>query len=147
MNQLKFSVLLIALPLLTSTAFLATDSASAEVAAPSADTSAVAPGDKTVAPDNSGANSRDRNGENVTAMDQSNRPEDVNLTREIRRAIMNDSSLSMEAKNIKIITLNGAVTLRGPVKTSQEKDAILAKATQIARDTKVNNELEIASDK
>jgi osmotically-inducible protein OsmY len=133
--------------LLTGGAFLAADSASADPAAPAADPPVVAPGDKSVAPNNSGTNSRDRNGENVTAMDQSNRPEDLNLTREIRRAIMNDRSLSMEAKNIKIITLNGSVTLRGPVKTSQEKDAILAKATQLARDTKVNNELEIASDK
>ena len=147
MNRFKLSVFLIALPLLTSGAFLAADSASADPAAPAAEPSVTAPGEKSIAPDNSGTNSRDRNGENVTAMDQSNRPDDLNLTREIRRALMNDNSLSMEAKNIKIITLNGAVTLRGPVKTSQEKDTILAKATELARDTKVNNELEIASDK
>jgi hyperosmotically inducible periplasmic protein len=145
MNRFKSSVLIIGLPLIASGAFFAVGSAYAEPAAQSADSSVVTPGDKVVAPDNSGTNTRDKNGENVTAMDQSNRPEDLNLTREIRRAIMNDSSLSMEAKNIKIITLNGSVTLRGPVKTEQEKDAIMTKATQIARDTKINNELEIAS--
>jgi osmotically-inducible protein OsmY len=117
------------------------------MAEPAGDSAIIAPSDKTAGPDNSSVNTRDRNGENVTAMDQSNRPEDLNLTREIRKAIMSDDSLSMEAKNIKIITLNGAVTLRGPVKTSQEKDTIVAKATEIARNTKVNNELEIAGNK
>lgn len=147
MNRFKSSVLIIGLPLLTSGAVLTHGSASAQTASQSPDSSTVAPGEKPVAPDNSGTNTRDKNGENVTAMDQSNRPDDLNLTREIRRAIMSDSSLSMEAKNVKIITLNGTVTLRGPVKTEKEKDAIVAKATELARDTKVNNELEIASEK
>lgn len=147
----RFSVFFLTVPLLAGGSLLASslvNPAFAESAVPAAESSVAAPAaeNTAVAPDNSAMNKRDRSGETVTAMDQSNRPEDMNLTRDIRRAIMDDSSLSMEAKNIKIITLNGTVTLRGPVKTAQEKATILAMATQIARDTKINNQLEIEGD-
>src|SRR5712691_4981551 len=67
------------------------------------------------APDNTGRNVRDRSGDTVTPGDQSNNKADLNLTQQIRKALMADKSLSTNAKNIKIITNNGAVTLRGPV--------------------------------
>src|SRR5260221_10761472 len=106
MNRFKYSVFVIALPLLSAGAMLAVDSASADSSMPAAASTVIAPeAEQPIAPDNSGVNTRDRNGENVTAMDQSNRPEDVKLTTDIRRALMDDGSLSMEAKNIKIITL------------------------------------------
>jgi len=95
------------------------------------------------AADNSAMNQRDRGHETLTPIDQSNKPTDVNMTREIRRAIVKDDQLSMDAKNIKI-TVDGAVTLRGPVKTEQEKADIAAKAAQLAGDSNVHNELEVA---
>lgn len=96
------------------------------------------------AADNSAMNQRDRGHQTLTPIDQSNKPADIKMTREIRRAIVKDNQLSTVARNIKIITVDGAVTLRGPVKTEQEKAAIAAKAAQLAGDTNVHNELEVA---
>ena len=141
----RYSSFFLTVPLFAGSALLASSFINPAYADPAA-SAAPAAESTAVAPDNSAVNQRDRSGDTVTAMDQSNRPEDLNLTRDIRRAIMDDDSLSMEAKNIKIITLEGTVTLRGPVKTAQEKETILAKATQIARNTKINNELQVESD-
>jgi hyperosmotically inducible protein len=69
------------------------------------------------AADNSGRNVRDRSGETQTSGDQSNDAPDIKTTAAIRRAVMHDDSLSMMAKNVKIIAENGMVTLRGPVKS------------------------------
>ena len=78
--------------------------------------------------DNSGVNVRDRDDAAVTAGHQSNAKSDVELTRQIREAVVKDSSLSILAQNVKIVSANGSVTLRGPVKTEAEKDAIGSKA-------------------
>jgi osmotically-inducible protein OsmY len=67
----------------------------------------------------------------------------LNLTQQIRKAIMADKSLSTNAKNVKIITANGFVTLRGPVNTPQEKATIEAKAQSIAGANNVDSQLEI----
>jgi hyperosmotically inducible protein len=96
--------------------------------------------------DNTSINQRDRGHETLTPIDQSNKPSDLKMTREIRRAIVKDSDLSIDAKNIKIITIDGAVTLRGPVKTEQEKANIAAKAAQLAGDSNVHNQLEVAGE-
>ena len=80
-------------------------------------------------PDNTATNERDRSGETKTSGDQSNSSADLKTTQAIRQALMKDGELSTTAKNIKVITANGQVTLRGPVKTAQEK----AKIDQIAR--------------
>jgi len=95
------------------------------------------------APDNTGRNVRDRGGDTVTPGDQSNTQGDLHLTQQIRKAIMADKSLSTNAKNIKIITANGRVTLRGPVNTPQEKATIEAKAQHIAGVTNVESQLEV----
>jgi hyperosmotically inducible periplasmic protein len=95
------------------------------------------------APDNSGVNVRDRNPEAMTAGQQSNAKGDVELTRRIRRAVVKDNSLSMMAHNVKIISANGSVILRGPVKTEEEKAAIARKAQAIAGGDKVDNQLEV----
>jgi hyperosmotically inducible periplasmic protein len=95
-------------------------------------------------PDNTAVNQRDSGHETLTPMDQSNKPSDLKMTQEIRRAIVKDEALSTDAKNIKIITIDGAVTLRGPVKTDQEKADIAAKAAKLAGDSNVRNELEVA---
>src|SRR5712691_11046760 len=96
------------------------------------------------AADNTAENQRDRNHQTLTPIDQSNKPEDLAILRSIRRAIVKDNRLSTEAKNIKIITIDGAVTLRGPVKTEREKAEILAKAERIAGNGHVRDELEVA---
>ncbi len=96
-----------------------------------------------VAPDNSGVNVRDRNPETMTAGQQSNAKGDVELTRRIRRAVVKDNSLSMMAHNVKIISANGSVILRGPVKTEEEKANIARKAQAIAGADKVDNQLEV----
>ena len=79
--------------------------------------------------DNTATNKRDRSGETNTSGGQSNSSADLKTTQAVRRALMKDSELSTTAKNIKVITANGQVTLRGPVNNAQEK----AKIDQIAR--------------
>jgi hyperosmotically inducible protein len=96
--------------------------------------------------DNSGKNVRDRKDAAVTSGDQSNTQSDLNITQEIRKAVMADKELSTNAQNVKIITANGVVTLRGPVKSAEEKANIGAKAKHAAGVTRVDNQLEIASD-
>jgi hyperosmotically inducible periplasmic protein len=96
-----------------------------------------------VAPDNSAVNVRDRNQNAMTADQQANAKTDVELTREIRRSVVKDQSLSMMAHNVKIVAANGNVTLRGPVKTEDEKNEIASKAQAIAGADKVDNQLEV----
>src|SRR4051795_455322 len=79
--------------------------------------------------DNTAVNQRDRSGETNTSGDQSNSSADLKTTQAVRQALMKDGELSTTAKNIKVITANGQVTLRGPVNNAQEK----AKIDQIAR--------------
>ena len=81
----------------------------------------------------------------MTAGEQSNNKGDLQLTSEIRQAIVKDDSLSMMAHNVKIISTNGTVTLRGPVKSDAEKAAVASKAQAIAGADKVDNQLEVAS--
>lgn len=94
-------------------------------------------------PDNSARNERDRSSETKTSGDQSNSSEDTKITADIRRAIVKDSSLTMTAKNVKVITAGGIVTLRGPVKNAEEKTKIEQLATAAANGAKVDNQLEI----
>jgi hyperosmotically inducible protein len=94
--------------------------------------------------DDTGRNTRDRDGNTLTADKQSNRKSDVEITREIRRAIVKDDSLSTNAHNVKIITRDGAVTLRGPVANKEEKETVAKKAEAINGVGKVDNQLEIA---
>jgi osmotically-inducible protein OsmY len=97
------------------------------------------------APDNTGSNVRDRSGKTLTPGDQSESEADRTLTQRIRQAVVADDSLSTNAHNIKIITVNGVVTLRGPVNSAKEKATIDAKAQQIAGAKNVDNQLEIVS--
>jgi osmotically-inducible protein OsmY len=88
-------------------------------------------------------NVRDRDGNLPTPEDQSNNESDLQITARIRQAILDDQTLSVTAENIKIITVDGKVTLRGPVKSAAEKSAIVAKAQQVAGTTQVDDQLEI----
>jgi hyperosmotically inducible periplasmic protein len=95
-------------------------------------------------PDNSARNARDRDSHHVLPTDQSNKPEDLGLTRRVRQAVENDNHLSVEAKNIKIIAVDGVVWLRGPVKNHQEKLEIARTAHQIAGARNVRDELDVS---
>ena len=99
--------------------------------------------DKKVNPDNTTTNERDRFGETRTSGDQSNRSADLKTTQAIRQALMKDGDLSMTAKNIKIVTANGQVTLRGPVKTVQEKTKIDQIARSAVGGAKIENQLDV----
>jgi hyperosmotically inducible periplasmic protein len=95
--------------------------------------------------DNSGKNVRDRQDTTATSGDQSNAKSDVAITQAIRKAVVADKKLSTNAHNVKIITANGAVTLRGPVNNTEEKRNIGEKAKHAVGVKSVDNQLEIAS--
>ena len=97
--------------------------------------------------DNTERNVRDRDSKTLTPMDQSENKADRTITQRIRKAVVADHSLSTNAKNVKIITNNGVVTLRGPVKSEHEKTKIVAKAQQAAGVTKVDDQLEVEANK
>ena len=101
----------------------------------------------TPAADNTKKNQRDRSGETKTSSDQSNSSADVKITAAIRRAVVRDHSLSMTAKNIKIIAANGMVTLRGPVRSDTEKAKIVELAHSAAGNAKIDNQLEVKASK
>ena len=79
-----------------------------------------------------------------TADQQKNARRDVELTAQIRRAVVSDKSLSIAAHNVKIISISGVVTLKGPVRSLDEKKAVAEKASQIAGTGNVRDELSIA---
>lgn len=95
--------------------------------------------------DNTGRNVRDRSDVTKTPTDQAENEADRAITQAIRQNIVADSSLSINAKNVKIITVDGAVTLRGPVKSEKEKADIVARAQQVAGVTRVDDQLEITN--
>jgi hyperosmotically inducible protein len=96
------------------------------------------------AADNTFFNKRDSSPKELTADQQGQTKEDREITQKIRRAIVNDKSLSGIAHNVKIITVDGAVTLKGPVASEEEKKNIEEKAAQIAGKDKIKSEIGIA---
>lgn len=94
-------------------------------------------------PDNTKVNAGDHTQSQPTADQQKNNPSDLELTRRIRRAIVADKSLSTAAHNVKIITQNGKVTLKGPVRTDEEKATIQTKAVEVAGAPNVTNEVSV----
>ena len=95
------------------------------------------------APDNTKVNERDRSQNEPTADQQKDNRSDRDITQQIRQSIVKDKSLSTYAHNVKIITQHGQVTLKGPVRSEDEKRAIEAKANEVAGDGKVTSELNI----
>ena len=123
----------------------------ANAAMPTADSPAApehAEGDdaRNAGPANSEVNKRDRDTLTMTPLDQDNDEADVKITATIRQAIVGDDALSFTAKNVKIITVDGVVTLRGPVNTARERTVIGSRARAAAGVTKVDNQLEIQKD-
>jgi osmotically-inducible protein OsmY len=79
-------------------------------------------------------------------MDQSNASKDIDQVAQVRRAVLDIDSLSSNGKNVKIITGNGQVILRGPVDSQSEKDAIEQAARSVAGTATIINELEVETD-
>jgi len=95
--------------------------------------------------DNSGRNVRDQDDRTLTPTDQSSDPADIDLTQKIRKDITSNDAMSVQAQNIKIITQGGVVTLRGPVKSMDEKTTIESLAKS-AGAKQIHNQLEIDRD-
>jgi len=100
--------------------------------------------DSQTAPDNTRKN-KDQN--NPNADQQKMNPSDRAITQKIRKSVHDDTSLSTYAHNIKIITQDGKVTLRGPVRSVEEKSNLEGKAATIAGQENVTNQLEVAPSK
>ncbi len=94
---------------------------------------------------NTGVNVRDRDSAAKSPLDQNENKTDIDITAEIRKRVV-ESKMSVNAHNVKIITQDGAVTLRGPVKTEEEKRTIEQIAHTAAGDNKVDNQLEVNND-
>jgi hyperosmotically inducible periplasmic protein len=96
--------------------------------------------------ENTERNVRDKSGATLTPEDQKESDVDRKVTANIRRAVVGDEALSLNAHNVKIITRNGVVTLRGPVKSQAEKAKIGKLARKAAGVKRVNNQLEVESE-
>ena len=95
--------------------------------------------------DNTKVNQRDRNQNEPTADQQKENSSDRALAQQVRRALVKDKSLSTYAHNIKVIAQNGVVTLKGPVHSDQEKQAIEAKAAEVAGGAdKIKSEIDVS---
>ena len=101
-------------------------------------------GEPAAAPDNTKVNQRDRDKSQPTAEQQKESKSDRELARQVRRSLVKDKSLSTYAHNIKVIARDGMVTLKGPVHSAQEKQAVEAKAAETAGGSdKIKSEIEV----
>ena|ERR1700674_1357721 len=94
-------------------------------------------------PDNTKVNTRDRAPGAVTADQQKNNAGDREITRKIRQSLMKDKALSRYAHNVKVIAQDGQVTLKGPVRSDDEKRTVEAKATEVAGAGHVTNDMSV----
>ena len=99
------------------------------------------------APDNTKANQQDRAKGAATADQQKDNASDRDITHKIRQAVMDDKSLSTYAHNVKVVAQDGQVTLKGPVRSENEKKTVEAKAVEVAGAGHVSNQITIASSK
>jgi len=93
--------------------------------------------------DNTARNARDADGGTLTPLDQGESEADRTITQQIRKAVVDHDQLSTNAKNVKIITQNGVVTLRGPVKSPEEKATVATVAQKTSGVKRVDNQLEV----
>ena len=97
--------------------------------------------------DNTKTNQRDRDSASPTAGQQKMNPADRAITQKIRASIHEDKALSTYGHNVKVITQDGKVTLKGPVRSEDEKNSIAAKAMAVAGDGNVDNQLDVVPSK
>ena len=102
---------------------------------------------RAVEPDNTKKNEGDDRPGAVTAQDQGGSEQDRTITQQVRQAVVKDDSLSTAAKNVKIVTIEGVVTLRGPVKSNEEKTTLASFAQNVEGVKRVDNQLEVDTEK
>tara|TARA_B110001454_G_scaffold219204_1_gene252251 strand:- start:67120 stop:67446 length:327 start_codon:yes stop_codon:yes gene_type:complete len=95
--------------------------------------------------DNTEVNKRDRQNQEITADKHGTSEKDIKISAELRQQLVNDKSLSVYAQNIKIITVNGEVTLKGPVKSVQEQRSVVSKAKKVSGVSNVLNKTEVVT--
>ena len=100
------------------------------------------PSTASVPADNTDKNERDRSGATLTPGDQGESEADRSVTQHVRSALVGDDGLSSNGKNVKIVTQDGVVTLRGPVKSAEEKAAVATLARGVSGVKRVDNQLE-----
>jgi osmotically-inducible protein OsmY len=93
--------------------------------------------------DNTKMNQRDRNAAEPTADQQKENQSDRDLTKQVRRSLIGDKSLSTYAHNVKVISQNGKVTLKGPVRSEEEKATVLSNAAQVAGKANITDEITV----
>ena len=96
-----------------------------------------------VVPNNTAVNKRDADGATKTPLDQKENQADIGRTAEIRKRILDTPDMSTNARNCKVITADGKVTLRGPVNSEAERELIVKIATAVAGEGNVDNQLEV----
>ena len=94
--------------------------------------------------DNTKVNQADRAKGTVTADQQKENATDRDLAKKIRQAVVGDKTLSTYAHNVKIVAQDGQVTLKGPVRTEEEKQTVEARATEVAGAGHVTNQISVA---
>ena len=99
----------------------------------------------TGSPENTAVNKRDADSSTKTPLDQKENQADVSLTAKIRQRVLDVTDLSINARNAKIITADGKVTLRGPVNSAEERDTLARIARDVAGEGNVDNQLEVAA--
>lgn len=119
--------------------------AAAGCSKPAAEENTEKMGAPTEAADNSGRNERDKGGSTLTPGDQAENETDRTITQQIRQQVVKGDDLSINAKNVKIITVDGVVTLRGPVQSAEERQEIASVAKRVDGVKSVDNQLEIAA--
>ncbi len=133
--------------LLSLTLALTCVSAMAVDAPPSASKATAVPqGQASSSVDNTNINKRDKGGATKTPQNQSNSKQDRELLAAVRRAIVGDKSLSSMAHNVKVVVDGGAVTLRGPVKSAEEKAKVEELAKHVKGITATDNQLDVKTD-
>lgn len=116
--------------------WLVTAQTSAQQSVPSSSPAMSAPAD------NSGVNKRDRSSGEITPVNQPNDKADIKLAAAVRRAIVKDKTLSVTAHNVKLVAVQGVVTLRGPVANADEKARVEADVKAVAGVSSVDNQLD-----
>jgi len=135
---------------LASVVFLAGCNQTTSQPAANATSNAVTPVDnarpnRNTPPDNTAVNQRDAAPQAKTPIDQNENQTDINLTAKIRQQVLEVKDLSIDARNAKIITADGKVTLRGPVKSAEERETLERIARDVAGEGNVDNQLEVAA--
>lgn len=129
-------------PAVPVTAPTGTGSATAGVGRPTLDDAAAG---EPARADNTVINERDRDPAAKTPFDQGENEPDRTTTANIRQRIVNADNMSINARNVKIITAGGKVTLRGPVNSAAERESIVRFAREVAGESNVEDQLEVAS--